>query len=170
VVTDHPGRVLTSAGAAGPQRWSLDATGAAGLGASGLLVVAGGLVAAVNSAAPFGHGSWLAAYLVLVGGVAQALLAVGRDRLPGARPATHRRRLELLLWNGGTLVVAAGVLADVPGLVALGSGGLLVALASFGAATATAAGAAHRWRLAYHGLILALAASVVVGCALAFAA
>jgi hypothetical protein len=52
--------------------------------------------------------------------------------------------------------------------VALGSGGLLVALASFGAATA--AGGARRWRLAYHGLILALAASVVVGCALAFAA
>jgi hypothetical protein len=157
--------VLTSAA---PLRWSPDATGAAALVASGLLVVAGGLVAAVNSAAPFAHGSWLAAYLVLVGGVAQALLAIGRDRLPGARPATHRRRLELLLWNGGTLVVAAGVLVDAPAFVALGSGGLFVALASLGAATATRP--ARRWRLAYHGLILALAASVVVGCALAFAA
>jgi hypothetical protein len=168
MVTDRPGRPLTSAGAAAPARWSPDATGAAALGAAGLLIVAGGLVAAVNSAAPFGHGSWLAAYLVLVGGVAQALLAIGRDRLPGARPATHRRRVELLLWNGGTLIVAAGVLVDAPALVALGSGALLVALAGFGAATA--ARGARPWRLAYHGLILALAVSVVVGCALAFAA
>jgi hypothetical protein len=160
--------VLTSAGAAARPRWSPDATGAAALGAAGLLIVAGGLVAAVNSAAPFAHGSWLSAYLVLVGGVAQALLAIGRDRLPGAHPATQRRRPELLLWNGGTLAVAAGVLVGAPAFVALGSGGLLVALASFGAATA--AGAPRRWRLAYHGLILALAASVVVGCALAFAA
>lgn len=33
------------------------------------MIVAGGVVAAINSAAPFAHGSWLAAYLVLVGGV-----------------------------------------------------------------------------------------------------
>jgi hypothetical protein len=105
---------------------------------------------------------------VLVGGVAQALLAVGRDRLPGARPAIHRRPLEVALWNGGTLVVAAGVLVDVAAVVALGSLALLVALAGFGAATA--AGDNRQWRLAYHGLILALTASVIVGCALAFAA
>jgi hypothetical protein len=38
---------------------------------AGALIAAGGAGAAVNSAAPFGHGSWLAAYLVFVGGVSQ---------------------------------------------------------------------------------------------------
>lgn len=42
-----------------------------------ILIVAGGVVAAVDSAAPFTHGSWLAAYLVLVGGAAQISLAAG---------------------------------------------------------------------------------------------
>jgi hypothetical protein len=41
---------------------------------AGALVVVGGIVAAVNSASPFPHGSWLAAYLVLVGGASQVAL------------------------------------------------------------------------------------------------
>jgi hypothetical protein len=53
------------------------------------LIVAGGLVAAVNGAAAFAHGSWLAAYLVLVGGVAQLhptrLGRAARRRTPPAR-------------------------------------------------------------------------------------
>jgi len=48
------------------------------LASASVLIVAGGAVAAVNSAAPFGHGSWLAAYLVLVGGVSQGVLGAGR--------------------------------------------------------------------------------------------
>jgi hypothetical protein len=35
---------------------------------AGALIAAGCAGAAVNSAAPFGHGSWLAAYLVFAGG------------------------------------------------------------------------------------------------------
>jgi hypothetical protein len=42
-----------------------------------ILIVAGGIVAAVDSAAPFARGAWLAAYLVLVGGAAQFALATG---------------------------------------------------------------------------------------------
>jgi hypothetical protein len=151
-----------------PRRWSVDAIGALSLGAAGVLITAGGLVAAVNSAAPFTHGSWLAAYLVLVGGVAQALLGIGRAGVTATRASARRRRRELVLWNGATLAVALGVLVDVPVVVALASAALLAALASF--ATATAAGAARWRRLAYHGLILALAASTLVGCVLAFAA
>jgi hypothetical protein len=147
----------------------VDETSATALGAACVLIVAGGLVAAVNSAAPFAHGSWLAAYLVLVGGVAQALLGIGRagGGDPG-RTSTRRRRRELVLWNAGALLVALGVLVDVPGIVALGGAALLAALASFGTAPPAAG---TRWgRLAYHGLIVALAGSVLVGCALAFAA
>jgi len=149
-----------------PRRWSVDAIGATSLGAAGVLIIAGGLISAVNSAAPFAHGSWLAAYLVLVGGVAQALLGIGRAGVPATRASARRRRRELVLWNSATLVVALGVLVDAPAIVALGSVALLAALASF----ATAPGGSRRRRLAYRGLILALAASTLVGCALAFAA
>jgi hypothetical protein len=47
------------------------------LATAAAMVVAGGSVAAVNGASSFAHGSWLAAYLVLVGGVAQLLLGIG---------------------------------------------------------------------------------------------
>lgn len=123
------------------------------------LVVAGGLVAAANSATPFAHGSWLAAYLVLVGGVAQVALCLGA-------PAPAGLRARMLLWNAGTILVPAGVLSGLLGLVAAGSAALLVALASF-------ASASHRTGrrgasvLAYRGLLAALALSVAVGVALA---
>jgi hypothetical protein len=148
-----------------PGRWSIDPAGTPFVAAAGVLIVAGGLVAAVNSAAPFAHGSWLAAYLVLVGGVSQVLLGVGGVAL---RATSGAGRLELALWNAGTLVVAFGVLVDASAIVALGSAALLIALARFGAATAR--GAPLRWRLAYQALIVALASSVLVGCALAIAA
>ena len=60
------------------------------LTSASVLIVAGGAVAAVNSAAPFGHGSWLAAYLVLVGGVSQGVLGAGRLALQ-APPFTRAR-------------------------------------------------------------------------------
>lgn len=67
--------------------------------AAGTMIVAGGLVAAINSAAPFAHGSWLAAYLVLVGGVAQLLLGVGCLVLPEPRLSARLRRAS---WGCGT--------------------------------------------------------------------
>lgn len=75
-------------------------------GAAGAMIVVGGLVAAINSAAPFAHGSWLAAYLVLVGGVAQLLLGVGSLGLPAPRLSARLRRAQLGLWNGGNAAVA----------------------------------------------------------------
>jgi hypothetical protein len=148
-----------------PARWSIDTASAPFVAAAGVLIVAGGLVAALNSAVPFSHGSWLAAYLVLVGGVSQGLLGVGGVALARTRRAS---RLELALWNTGTMAVALGVLVDAPAIVGLGSAALLAALAGFG--SATVAGGARGWRAAYHALILALAVSVLTGCALAFAA
>jgi hypothetical protein len=71
---------------AGGRGLILDRSTSAFLASSGVLIVAGGAVAAVNSAAPFGHGSWLAAYLVLVGGVSQVVLGAGRLALRAPRP------------------------------------------------------------------------------------
>lgn len=135
-----------------------------------VLIVAGGMVAAVNSAAPFAHGSWLAAYLVLVGGSAQVVLGLGRLVLPAPQPSSRLIAVELVGWNLGSLAVPAGVLSGVTALVMLGSVILLVALAGF-AIGARAWPRDGRVRvIGYHGVILMLAVSVVVGSVLAAAA
>ena len=50
-------------------------------------VVLGGLVAAVTEPLDLTHGSWVAAYLVLVGGVGQGAMGRARLRRPDVRPA-----------------------------------------------------------------------------------
>lgn len=136
----------------------------------GSLIVGGGVVAAVNSAAPFAHGSWLAAYLVLVGGTAQILLAAGRAALVSCETEPAGLRLQLILWNLGSLAVPAGVLADTAGWVTAGSVALLSALALFAQAGLHAWRAQRRRAIAYLMLVVGLASSVVVGSALANAA
>jgi hypothetical protein len=133
----------------------------------GILIVAGGGVAAINSAAPFTHGSWLAAYLILVGGVAQILLASGRAAI-GSGPGRSRGRL--VLWNFGSLAVPAGVLTDTTAWVTAGSVALLCALALFAQAGFQPAPGRRARAVAYLVLVVSLAASVVVGSALADAA
>ena len=131
------------------------------------MVVAGGIVAAINSPAPFAHGSWLAAYLVLVAGVAQVGLGAGRAALPLPARAPRAARAEFGLWNAGNVVVVAGVLLDAPAIVVAGSVALLAALASFAAGTR---GARSPGVAVYRLAIVGLATSVLVGCALAGAA
>jgi len=135
----------------------------------GILIVAGGVAAAVNSAAPFAHGSWLAAYLVLVGGTAQILLAGGHAALAAPGRASRQSRSRLLLWNFGSLAVPAGVLSDTTAWVTAGSIALLCALTLFARATSHVP-RTQRERIAYHVLVVSLGASVVVGSALADAA
>jgi hypothetical protein len=134
---------------------------------SAVLIVAGGLVAAINSAAPFAHGSWLAAYLVLVGGVSQALLGLGRLVLPVPRPSPRLAVVQLVLWNAGCVAVPAGVLVGAATLVRLGSLSLLIALAAFAIAARAWPGGGRVRVVAYHAVIVALASSVIVGSALA---
>lgn len=129
-----------------------------------VLITAGGLVAAINSAAPFDHGSWLAAYLVLVGGVAQAALALGATAL---RASPAPALLELCLWLAGSLGVPAGVLADMPALVAVGSAPLLAALILFARGVASARVPARTWQAIYLLVAGSLAVSVAVGMGLA---
>ncbi len=148
----------------------VDRSAGAFLASAGLLIVAGGAVAAVNSAAPFGHGSWLAAYLVLVGGVSQAVLGIGSLALRPQRPSRAMRRGQIVLWNLGSLTVPAGVLTDEATLVTIGSVALLGALVLF-ATGARGLGHDVRGRAAiYLTIVVGLAMSVVVGSALADAA
>jgi hypothetical protein len=156
--SDH-GRVLTL------DRWT-----AGFLACAGVLIVAGGGVAAGNSVAPFVHGSWLAAYLVLVGGVSQIVLRTGQLRLSAPRLDRAVPVAQLVLWNAGSLAVPAGVLADVSLLVSAGSVALLAALALFAVGAGGMRREARASSALYLAIVVGLAVSVVVGSALADAA
>jgi hypothetical protein len=169
MVTDPQALVSSSEppACAGGRGLILDRSTSAFLASAGFLIVAGGAVAAVNSAAPFGHGSWLAAYLVLVGGVSQVLLAAGRLALRAPRPSRALRRAQLVLWNLGSVAVPAGVLADASALVTVGSVALLWALALFAAGASRIRREVRGRAVVYLAIVVGLAVSVVVGSALA---
>lgn len=131
-------------------------------------VVAGGLVAAVTGPLDLAHGSWCAAYLVLVGGVTQ--YAMGRMRSRRSGPGRGADRLawaQLVLWNAGNLGVIAGTLAGAPLGVDLGSVLLILALAiafrdtrrGAGGATSGTSAAVVTYRL----LLALLLVSIPVG-------
>jgi hypothetical protein len=134
-----------------------------------------GLVVAVwNTAAPFAHGWWLVSFLLLVGALAQSLLGAGRTaivltapRVPVPRWGT---RGQAVLWNAGTLLVAVGVLASTRLGVVIGSVLLLCALAALASELRAGAASAARTQVerGYVALLAFLAASVVVGTALAW--
>lgn len=90
-------------------------------------VITGGLVAAVTGPLGLDHGSWSAAFQVLVGGVLQAGLGVAQSALAG-RPISRRvLAAELLTWNLGCLAVIAGTVLAAPLIV--DAGGLLLVVA-----------------------------------------
>jgi hypothetical protein len=134
-------------------------------------VVLGGLVAAVTTPLNLAHGSWLAAYLVLVCGVAQ--WAMGRVRA-GRRPTgTAGRRwawTQVAAWNLGNAMVIVATLLARPELVDVGSalllGALLIALFTTPARRGTGRAAFGIW--AYRALLLVLAVSMPVGILLAY--
>jgi hypothetical protein len=140
------------------------------MGLGGGSIVAGGLVAAIDSAAPMAHGSWLAAYLVLVCGVSQLILSFGQIALRGVRPPRHTRRTQIALWNLGNLAVARGVLAGSAAPVTAGSLMLLVALAHFSARAGLGGRGTRARAVAYQAVVVGLAVSVIIGSALAGAA
>jgi hypothetical protein len=137
---------------------------------SALMIVAGGLVAAVNSAAPFAHGSWLAAYLVLVGGVSQSVLCGGRFVLPAPRGSARLEYVQLGLWNAGTAAVAVGVFTDAGVIVVVGSAIVLAALGCFAVGGGRGQPGARGHMILYRLVIVVLAISVLVGSMLGGAA
>jgi hypothetical protein len=142
--------------------------------AAACFLVAGIAVAVVRAVVPFAHGWWLVAYLVLVGGLAQALLGGGASRVssadPGGPTTADLARWQLGLWNGGTVAVAAFDVLAASGGVLAGSVALLAALVLFSrAAVAMRAPPRGRRTAVFLVLIAFLAVSVVVGCYLAYA-
>ncbi len=131
----------------------------------GTAVIAGGLVAAATAPAPSEHGSWAAAYLVLVVGVAQLGLAAGIAWLADPAPAHRLVRAEFLIWNLGNAAVLAGTLLDVQAVV--DAGGALIVLALL-VALLVVRPSRPSWLLwAYRALVVVVLVSVPIGLVLA---
>jgi len=140
-------------------------------------VVLGGLVAAVTGPLDLAHGSWTAAYLVLVAGVTQCAMGRSRARRPDmAQPRSRDSAswgwAQVGAWNLGNALVICGTLAGAPSVVDFGSVLLVVALvialhATRPATTVAARSAGQRvspWAdWAYRALLLVLAVSIPVG-------
>lgn len=93
-----------------------------------LWVVTGGLVAAVTGPLGLEHGSWSAAFQVLVGGVLQGALGIAQHRLAAGRIGRRSLLGQLLSWNLGCLAVIGGTLLTAPLLVDLGGLALVVSM------------------------------------------
>jgi hypothetical protein len=91
-------------------------------------VVVGGLVAAVTGPLKVDHGSWLAAYLVLVCGAAQCAIGIAQPRLAALPLRARSYWIELICWNVGNAAVITGTLAAVPIVADIGGVLLLIPL------------------------------------------
>jgi len=136
-----------------------------------LCIIAGGLLAAATAPAPSEHTTWAAAYLVLVGGVAQIGLALGQAMFT-ARISTPLLAGQVAGWNLGNAAVLTGTLLGTTALVDLGGALLAVTLGlmarSLGPARVRPVGSARRWWLyGYRLLVVIVFVSVPVGLVLA---
>lgn len=130
-------------------------------------IVAGGLVAAITGPLHLAHGSWTAAYLVLVGGVAQIALGSSQPALTGRETPKALAFTELAAWNLGSALVITGTLVGNPVIVDGGGVSLVLALGVM-ARTVRGGGAGPRWALwTYRGVLALLLASIPIGLVLA---
>lgn len=128
-------------------------------------VILGGLVAAAADPLSLHKGSWLAAYLVLVCGVALATIGRAQAMLSQRRLPPRMWRIQFLTWVIGNTCVIAGTMTSKPASVALG-GILLLAVLGLAMWTLGNGAIRTRWGPAYATTLLLLAASVPIGLAL----
>lgn len=139
-------------------------------------LLAAATVAVLNLNAPFTRGWWLVAYLSLVGGISQLLLGPGliaiARKADAEVPEPRAWKMKLILWNAGTVMVAAASMARTPAGVPAGSLLLFAALALFSTARrtvrASASDSAAAWLRLYGWLLGFLCVSIVVGNYLAY--
>lgn len=132
-------------------------------------IVAGGLVSAAVGPLDFADGSWLAAFLVLVAGVAQIVLAIVQDMLAARAPSVRVLVTELAAWNLGCALVIVGTLVAVPAVVDAGGVLLVVALVLSLYTTWRSTGRL-RWLLwLYRAFVVVLLVSIPIGLLLAAA-
>jgi hypothetical protein len=136
--------------------------------AGSVCVVIGGVVAAFSGPTDFERGSWLAAYLVLVGGVAQIALGGGQAWLAQRVPSARTTRAEVWWWNAAVVVVVIGTFASVPILTSIGALALAVAVGLFLAGVRKMRPAPRGARWCYRGVAGVILVSIPVGVVLAW--
>ncbi|HEV7183852.1 MAG TPA: hypothetical protein VGN33_05095 [Leifsonia sp.] len=130
-------------------------------------IVAGGLVAAATTPLDLVYGSWSAAYLVLVCGVAQCLFGVVRSELAPAPLTRAGFATEFSFWNLGNAAVIAGTLVNAP-LVVDSGGALLVVVLLMQISHLRYAKPGLSWALWLYGIVIAiLLLSIPIGLVLA---
>lgn len=130
-------------------------------------VVAGGSVAAVTRPTDFEEGSWLAAYLVLVGGVALIGLGVGQALFAPRAPTRATTLWQLSGWVVSGAAVVTGTLTSEPLITVIGGAVLLAVLASFVASVrGSEAHGVAIW--CYRSILVVMLVSIPVGLVLAW--
>ena len=125
-------------------------------------VIAGGLVAAVTGPTGFDEGSWVAAYLVLVAGVAQVGLGVGQALLTAGTLSGRLRVVQLLAFNLANSAVLVGTLTG--SVVAAAAGGVLLLISLTLFLVTVRRPHTRPWYLVLYRLVITtLAVSVPVG-------
>jgi hypothetical protein len=128
-------------------------------------IVAGGSVAAAIAHAPSQRLVWMVAYLVLVVGVAQAILGGGQILLANCLPSRRVRLAECLLFNAGNAGVIVGRVSSSLPLVWLGTLLFAAALVMFLLASCAAT---KGWPVsAYRMILLLLGAGAMIGLVMA---
>ncbi|MGZ4716615.1 MAG: hypothetical protein ACXWCB_07925 [Acidimicrobiales bacterium] len=133
-----------------------------------LCTIAGGLVAAVTRPTGFVLGSWTAAFLVLVGGVAQIALGAGQAWLAEQPPPARRVRVEVVCWNTGVAATLVGTLAATPIITTVAGLALVPALALFIATTKAPSSVRRSGRVIYRALAGIVLVSIPIGLGLAW--
>jgi hypothetical protein len=170
IATRRPQRSSTAIAAAadGPtasQRWRASLPL---LAAGGVAIIAGGMAAAMTGPTDWDHGSWVAAFLVLVAGVAQIGLGAGHAQLPRVAPSVGFIAAACASWNLGCGAVIVGTLLSAPIAVFIGSA-LLVATLAMSMFAVRGADGQPFLLLTYRALLIVLLVSIPIGNALASA-
>ncbi|WP_246021375.1 hypothetical protein [Arthrobacter echini] len=130
-------------------------------------IISGGLVAAVTGPLRLEHGSWAAAYQVLVAGIAQSALGAAQSALAPQPPSRATVVTELVAWNLGSVAVLAGTVLGAPLIVDAGGVLLVVALALL-IRTVRGKGEGPAWALwMYRILLVVILTSIPIGLTLA---
>lgn len=148
-----------------PAAWR-SGIGFVGVGAAS--IIAGGLVAAVTRPTGFEEGAWVAAFLVLVGGVAQILAGAGQAGLVVEAPSRQTLAIELVTWNVGCAATILGTLLANPAVTSLGGVVLIASLAVFLGAVLGPKARPGPLRTAYVVVVAFVLISTPVGLALAW--
>lgn len=126
-------------------------------------IIVGGLIAAVTSPLNLAHGSWAAAYLVLIVGVALIFLGVTQSML-AERVASRAISVEIGAWVIGSLAVLGGTLVNQPWIVDIGGAVLVIALVVFALAARTSGRGRALWSLwTFRFVLLIVLVSIPTG-------